>query len=78
VTEGKGATKTTYNALILNGEWPEEDQATLIAQNPEKQEADETDNPAHDVVKKALKKWNDTWKKFQKKMSGTEEIEVPE
>jgi hypothetical protein len=81
VTEGKGAKKKTYTALILKGEWPEEDQTTLIAQNPEKRDTDggeEEDNPAHDVVKKALKKWNDAWKKVQKKMTGTEEAEVQE
>jgi CRISPR-associated protein Csb1 len=81
VTTGKGAKKKTFVALLLTGEWPQEDQDTLIGQNPEKRETDEgeeEDNPAHDVVKKALKKWNDAWKKVQKKMSGTEETEVPE
>jgi CRISPR-associated protein Csb1 len=81
VTEGKGTRKTTHTALILTGEWPEEDQTKLIAQNPEKRDADEgeeADNPAHDVVKKALKKWNDAWKKLQKKMAGTEEAEAQE
>ncbi len=81
VTTGKGTKKKTFVALLLTGEWPEEDQNALIGQNLEKRETDggeEQDNPAHDVVKKALKKWNDNWKKDQKKMSGTEETEVPE
>jgi CRISPR-associated protein Csb1 len=81
VTEGKGAKKKTYTALIISGEWPEEDQSSLLARNPEKKETDQGDdeeNPGHDVLKKALKKWNDAWKKIQKKMSGTEEPEVPE
>ena len=81
VTEGKKGNKKTFSALILTGEWSEEDQAALIAQNPEKRETDDDEeeyNPAHDVVKKALKKWNEAWKKVQKKMSGTEEAEVQE
>jgi CRISPR-associated protein Csb1 len=81
VTEGKGAKKKTYTALIITGEWPEEDQSSLLAQNPEKKETDQGDeeeNPGHDILKKALKKWNDAWKKVQKKMAGTEETEVPE
>ncbi len=81
VTEGKGAKKKTYTALIITGEWPEEDQNALLTQNPEKRDDDageEVDNPAHDVVKKALKKWSDAWKKLQKKMAGTEEAEVQE
>jgi hypothetical protein len=73
---GKGARKKTIEALIITGEWPEEDQQALLAKNPEKKESDDgekIDNPAHDVVKKALKKWNDAWKQLQKKMAGTEE-----
>lgn len=75
-TEGKGNKKKTFNALILTGEWPEEDQQALLEKNPEKKEnneGEEIDNPAHDVVKKALKKWSDAWKKLQKKMAGAEE-----
>lgn len=80
VTEGKGAKKKTYTALILSGEWSEDDQASLLAQNPEKKETDEgdEDNPGHEILKKAIKKWNDAWKKVQKKMTGAEETEVPE
>ena len=81
VTEGKGTKKKIYTALIISGEWPEEDQSLLLAQNPEKKETDqgdEEDNPGHELLKKALKKWNDAWKKVQKKMAGTEEAEVPE
>jgi hypothetical protein len=76
VTTGKGAKKKTFNALVITGEWPEEDQQALLANNPEKKENDrgeEIDNPALDVVKKALKKWNDGWKKLQKKMAGADE-----
>lgn len=76
VTEGKGNRKKTFNALILTGEWPDEDQQSLLEKNPEKKENDdgeEIDNLAHDVVKKALKKWSDAWKKLQKKMAGAEE-----
>jgi hypothetical protein len=76
VTTGKGKKKKTFNALVITGEWPEEDQQVLLANNPEKKESDEgeeIDNPAHDVVKKALKKWNDAWKKVQKKTAGAEE-----
>jgi CRISPR-associated protein Csb1 len=76
ITEGTGTRKKTFEALIITGEWPEEDQQALLAKNPEKKEGgdgEEIDNPAHDVVKKALKKWNDAWKKLQKKMAGTEE-----
>lgn len=81
ITEGKGAKKKTYTALILTGEWSEEDQNAFLALNPEKvdnDQGDEEDNPAHEIVTKALKKWSDAWKKLQKKMSGTEEAEVPE
>jgi CRISPR-associated protein Csb1 len=76
VTDGKGNKKKTYYALTLTGEWPEEDQQALLEKNPEKKEdsnGEEIDNPAHDIVKKALKKWTDSWKKLQKKMAGTEE-----
>jgi len=76
ITEGKGNNKKTFNALILTGEWPEEDQQALMEKNSEKKDGnddEEIDNPAHEVVKKALKKWSDSWKKLQKKMAGTEE-----
>lgn len=76
VTTGKGPKKKTFNALVITGEWPEEDQQTFLANNPEKKEneqGEEIDNPALDVVKKALKKWNDGWKKLQKKMAGSDE-----
>ncbi|MBA3912930.1 MAG: type I-U CRISPR-associated protein Cas7 [Acidobacteriales bacterium] len=75
VTTGKG-NKKTFNAFIITGEWPEEDQRTLLENNPENKEnedGEQTDNLAHDAVKKALKKWNDAWKKTQRKMAGTEE-----
>ncbi|MGO9010625.1 MAG: type I-U CRISPR-associated RAMP protein Csb1/Cas7u [Bryobacteraceae bacterium] len=76
VTTGKGSKKKTFNALVITGEWPEEDQRALLENNPEKKENDkgeEIDNPARDVVKKALTKWNDGWKKLQKKMAGADE-----
>lgn len=76
VTTGKGAKKEAFNALVITGEWPEEDQRALLENNPEKKDSDEgeeTDNPAHDAVKKALKKWNDAWKKLQKKMAGADD-----
>ncbi len=64
-------------SLILSGEWPEDDQKALLEKNPEKKENDEgeeVDNLAsHEVVRKALKKWNDSWKKLQKKVTGTED-----
>lgn len=75
VTEGKGK-KKEFIALLITGEWPEEDQEALLASNPEKKvddEGEEVDNPAHAVIKKALKKWNDSWKKVQKKSAGVEE-----
>src|ERR1017187_3927450 len=76
VTTGKGAQKRTFNALVVKGEWPEEDQQALLENNPEKKEnaaGEETDNPAHGVVKKALTEWNSAWKKLQKKMAGADE-----
>jgi CRISPR-associated protein Csb1 len=76
VTTGKGAKKKTINALVIKGEWPEEDQRGLLENNPEKKEnadGEETDNPAHHVVKKALAEWNSAWKKLQKKMAGADE-----
>src|ERR1035441_1255752 len=76
VTTGKGAQKRTFNALVVKGEWPEEDQQALLENNPEKKEnaaGEETDNPAQGVVKKALTEWNSAWKKLQKKMAGADE-----
>jgi hypothetical protein len=76
VTEGKGKKKKEFSALVITGEWPAEDQQALLTSNPEKTEGengDEIENPAHVIVKKALKKWNDNWKKVQKKSSGAEE-----
>jgi CRISPR-associated protein Csb1 len=76
IITGKGTRKRTFVALTITGEWPEEDQQAILKNNPEKKEnneGEEVDNLAHDVVKKALKKWNDAWKKLQKKMAGTEE-----
>jgi CRISPR-associated protein Csb1 len=76
VSEGKGNKKKTYYALILTGDWPEEDQQGLLDKNPEQKEntdGEEMENPAHEVVKKALKKWSDSWKKLQKKVAGTDE-----
>ena len=75
VTTGSGAKKRTFNALVITGEWPEEEQKALLENNPAKMEDDQgevVNNPAHDVVEKALKNWNDALKK-QKKMAGTEE-----
>jgi CRISPR-associated protein Csb1 len=75
ITEGKGK-KKTFDALVITGEWPQEDQDALLERNPEKKEndeGDEIDNPAHEVVKKALKKWSDSWKKLQKKMAGSDD-----
>jgi CRISPR-associated protein Csb1 len=76
VTEGKGSKRKTSVVLMITGEWPDEDQRVLLEKNPAKKETgdgEEADNPAHDVVKKALKRWSDAWKKLQKKASGTEE-----
>jgi CRISPR-associated protein Csb1 len=67
--------KTTV--LELTGDWQdEEDQQMFLNQNPEKkitEDGEEIDNPAYKVVKNALKKWNDEWKKLQKKMETPEE-----
>ncbi|MBI2808687.1 MAG: type I-U CRISPR-associated protein Cas7 [Planctomycetes bacterium] len=79
--EGKGNNRKTFQALVITGEWPEEDQQALLDKNPVKKdnnEGEEVDNPAHDVIKKALKKWNDAWKKVQKKTAGAEEAEDQE
>lgn len=76
ITEGKGKKKKEFSALVITGEWPAEDQQALLTRNPEKAEGengDEIENPAHVIVKKALKKWNDNWKKVQKKSSGDED-----
>jgi len=74
ITEGKGPKKKTFPALVITGEWSEEDQNALLERNPEKKDNDdgeEADNPPHEVVKKALRKWSDAWKKLQKKVAGT-------
>jgi CRISPR-associated protein Csb1 len=76
VTEGKGRKRKIFDALVITGEWPQEDQDALLDRNPEKKEDDEgeeIDNPAHEVVKKAVRKWSDAWKKLQKKVAGTED-----
>jgi hypothetical protein len=76
VIEGKGKNKTEFSALIITGEWLEEDRQALLSNNPEKIEGengDEIENPAHAIVKKALNKWNDNWKKAHRKSSGAEE-----
>ena len=76
-----GKTKTDKKepglSLFLNGEWPSEEQAAFLELNSSKKmendEGEEVDNPAHEVVKKALKKWNDKWKKERKKIDGSDE-----
>lgn len=81
ITEGKGSKKKTFDALVITGEWAQEDHDALLARNPETTESDsgeEADNPAHEVVKKALKKWSDAWKKLQKNMGESEEVENQE
>jgi CRISPR-associated protein Csb1 len=69
--------KQKKTVLELTGDWQdEEERQKLLDQNPEmkaKAEGEEAENPAHDVVKKALKNWDGAWKKLQKKMEGTEE-----
>lgn len=75
-SSGKGKNKKTILALVLTGDWPEEDRRAFLDQNPEKMENEDGegfDNPAHAVVKAALKDWADKWKKQQKKDSGSEE-----
>lgn len=75
VSTGKSGKKKTFNALVLTGEWPEENQKKLLEQNPEKKEDDngeEVENPAHNLVKAAIKNWNEAWKKQQKKLASTE------
>jgi CRISPR-associated protein Csb1 len=70
LTTGQGKKKKTVTALVLTGEWPEEDQARLLEQNPpkkENEEGEEIDNPARSVVENAVKDWNDKWKRQQKK-----------
>ena len=63
--------------LELTGDWQdEEERQKLLDQNPEMKataEGEEAENPAHEVVKKALKNWDGAWKKLQRKMEGTEE-----
>ena len=72
----KAVTKEPALAFVVSGEWPPEDQAAILGLNPAKkedEEGDEQDNPAHEVIKKALKKWNDKWKKERKKIDGSDE-----
>lgn len=73
---GNKKDKRSALALVLTGDWPEEDQQSFLDQNPEKKEnedGEEVANPAHAVVKAALKDWTDKWKKQLKKDAGTEE-----
>lgn len=69
--------KQKITVLELTGDWQdEEDRQKLSGQNPATKktgDGDELDNPAHEVVKKALKSWDAAWKKLQEKMEGTEE-----
>lgn len=76
VAVGKGRNKKMVNSLVLSGEWSEDDQNMLLEQNPDKKQDDsgeDVDNPANAVVKAALEKWNEAWKKQQKKQAVTEE-----
>ncbi|WP_347257898.1 type I-U CRISPR-associated RAMP protein Csb1/Cas7u [Methylocaldum sp.] len=78
VSSGKKGTKKSVTKLVLTGDWPEDDQNALLQLNPEKtpdENEEEIENPAHAVVKAAIKDWNEKWKKEQKKVSGTEEPE---
>ena len=63
--------------LELTGDWQDQDERQkLLDQNPETKmtaDGEGVENPAHEVVKKALKSWDAAWKKLQKKMEGTEE-----
>lgn len=72
----KSATKEAAMAFVVEGEWPPEDQAALLELNPTKkevEEGEERDNPAHEVIKSAFKKWNDKWKKERKKINDGDE-----
>jgi CRISPR-associated protein Csb1 len=67
--------KQKVTVLELTGDWQdEEERQKLLDQNPETNvmaDGEESENPAHKVVKKALKVWDADWKKLQKKMEGT-------
>ncbi|GAB6167477.1 hypothetical protein JCM19992_34770 [Thermostilla marina] len=69
--------KQKVTVLELTGDWQDEDdQQKLLKQNPKTKmtaDGEEVENPAHAVVKEALKSWHTAWKKVQKKMEGTEE-----
>jgi CRISPR-associated protein Csb1 len=69
--------KQKVTVLELTGDWhDEEERQKLLDKNPETKvtaDGEEAENPAHEVVKKALKSWDAAWKKLQKKMEGTEE-----
>lgn len=69
--------KQKVTVLELKGDWQdEEERQKLLDQNQETKVAadgEEAENPAHEIVKKALKSWDAAWKKLQKKMEGTEE-----
>ena len=72
----KTVTKEPALAFVVTGEWPPEDQDAILELNPAKkedEEDEEQDNPAHEVIKKALKKWNDKSKKERKKLEGSDE-----
>jgi hypothetical protein len=76
ISSGKGKNKKTVDAMILNGEWPKEDQEKLLDQNPEKIDGEDgeiRDNPAYSIVDKAIKDWAAKWKKQQQKQSGSED-----
>jgi len=73
----KAVAKEAGLAFIVAGEWPPEDQTALLELNPvktEDEQGEETDNPAHEIIKKALKKWNDKSRKERKKLEGNEEV----
>jgi CRISPR-associated protein Csb1 len=75
--KGKGAAKKTVNVLEITGEWAEDDQNQLLLLNPAviTVEGQEKDNPARNVVKKALKRWKEEREKQLKKAGALEESE---
>ena len=74
---GKGAKQKVSIVLELVGEWSEEDQTRLLELNPETNTVDEQEeeNPAHELVRKVLKKWTDELAKQRKKAGVNEESE---
>ena len=74
---GKKGKKPTVAALQAEGELSEEEQTALLAQNAAVKlvDGEEVDNPAHEIVKKVLKKWNDELAKQRKKAGGDDEKE---